>query len=87
MTDPIVIEKQLHKRLKWIGILLFAFALITIIWDFVPSVEDEMDELLLEIEEAPPSINPYLISTIFTIMGSTCLFIYWKKKSILKHNS
>lgn len=68
------------------GYLLLLFAVIAGIWDFFPTVENELDELILEIEEAPPPMNPYLVSSAFALVGSSCLFIYWKKKSHLTHN-
>lgn len=68
------------------GFILLAFALITIIWDFLPAAEDEFEEILLEIEEAPPPINSYLVSSAFAIVGSSCLLIYWKKKASLSDN-
>jgi hypothetical protein len=68
------------------GYLLFVFAAIAIIWDFFPAAENELDELILEIEETPPPMNPYLISSTFALVGSSCLLIYWKKKTSLNHN-
>jgi len=61
------------------GILLFC-SLCTLVWEFIPSVEDEIDALLLEIEETPAPLNPYLVSSSFAIVGTCCLFIYWHKK-------
>ncbi len=80
-------ERTLNKRLKFIGYILISFAAITLIWDFFPEEEEEFDEILLEMEEAPPPMNPYLISATFALVGSSCLFIYWKKKSALKNNT
>jgi hypothetical protein len=69
------------------GFLLLSFALITIIWDFFPAAENELDELILEIEEAPPPMNTYLVSSTFALVGSTCFFIYWKKKRAFLDNA
>jgi hypothetical protein len=85
-TNQIGLEKQLNVRLKFMGLLLLAFAAITVIWDFLPTAENELDELILEIENTPDPINPYLISSTFALVGSSCLFIYWKKKTALNHN-
>ena len=52
-----------------------------------PEEKEEFDELMLEMEEAPPPMNPYLISATFAIVGSSCLFIYWKKKTALKNSA
>lgn len=68
------------------GCLLLAFAVITIIWDFFPAAEDELDQLILELEETPPPMNPYLVSSSFALVGGSCLFIYWKKKASLSDN-
>jgi hypothetical protein len=86
-TNPTGIEKELHKRLKWMGYLLVALALITIIWDFFPTVEDELDLLILEAEEAPPPMNPYIVSSSFALVGTLCFFIYWKKKPSFSDNT
>lgn len=69
------------------GYILISFAAITLIWDFFPEEEEEFEELLLEMEETPPPMNPYLISATFALVGSSCLFIYWKKKTALKNNA
>ena len=69
------------------GYILLSFALITIIWDFFPAAQNELDELLLEIEEVPEPINPFLISSTFALVGSSCFLIYWKKKASLSNNA
>ena len=68
------------------GFLLLAFAVIAFVWDFFPSAEDELDQILIELEEMPPPINPYITTASFTIVGALCLFIHWKKKASLSHN-
>jgi hypothetical protein len=80
-------EKTLNKRLKFIGYILIGFAVITLAWDFFPEEEEEFDELLLEMEEAPAPINPYLISATFALVGSSCLLIYWRKRASIKDNA
>lgn len=86
-TTQSEIEKGLHKRLKFIGYVMLVFAAIAIAWDFFPATEDELDELILEMEEAPPPMNPYLVSSAFALVGTSCFFIYWKKKAQLSNNS
>ncbi len=68
------------------GYLLFVFSAIALAWDFFPSTENELDELLLEIEEAPPPMNLYLVSSSFAAVGAACFFIYWKKKRSFSDN-
>ncbi len=86
-TSPTEVEKELHKRLKFIGYIMFVFAVITIIWDFFPAAENELDDLFLELEETPPPMNPYLVSSAFAVVGSSCFLIYWKKKASLSDNA
>jgi hypothetical protein len=78
-----LIEKQLNGRLKIMGIILLGLAVSAFVWGFFPAEESELDLLLLEIEEAPPPLNPYFVSSIFAVVGASCLFIYWKKKKSL----
>ena len=65
------------------GFILLAFAVIAIVWDLIPSIESEFDELILELEEAPAPLNRYLVSSSFAIVGGFCFLIYWKKKNLL----
>jgi hypothetical protein len=82
-TDPLVIERQLHARLKFMGVILLFCALCALAWDFLPTVDDEIEALLLEMEEAPPPISPYLASSSFAIVGVACFLVYWRKKKTL----
>lgn len=68
------------------GYLLFVFSLIAFVWDYFPTAENELDELILEIEEAPPPMNLYLVSSAFALVGSSCFLIYWKKKRSFSDN-
>ncbi|CAM0116998.1 hypothetical protein [Rhabdochlamydiaceae symbiont of Dictyostelium giganteum] len=77
------LEKTLNSRLKMVGIILCVFALIAAIWDLLPFPEEELSELLLEVEEPPPSLNNYFVSGAFVFMGITSLLFYVKKKSEL----
>ena len=69
------------------ALLLLTFAAIAVIWDFFPTAENEIDELLLEIEETPPPLNPYVVSSAFCIVGGSCLLIHLQKKRILSSSS
>lgn len=82
-NDLLETERQLNPRLKIIAILLFACSLCALAWDFIPSAEDEIDVLLLEIEDMPPPISPYLASSSFAVVGICSLLIYWRKKKSL----
>lgn len=64
------------------GFLLILFAVIAFVWDMFPSAEDELDQILLELEETPPPMNMYVVSSSFAIVGMACFFIYWKKKPL-----
>ena len=62
------------------GFLLIAFEVVAFVWDMFPSVEDEFEQILLELEEAPSPMNMYVVSSSFAIVGLACLFITWKKR-------
>ena len=64
------------------GFLLIGFAVIAFVWDMFPAAEDEFEQILLELEEAPPPMNMYIVSSAFGVVGLSCLLIYWKKKTI-----
>jgi hypothetical protein len=85
-TNPTALEKELNKRLKMMGYLLLVFAVIAFVWDYFPSAEDEFDQILIELEEAPPPISPYVSSSSFAIVGVICLLFYWKKKTSFGDN-
>ena len=63
------IEQKLLRRLKILGVVLFVFAVVALIYDKIP-MEDDL--------ETPP-LNPFMVSSVFGIVGSSCLFISWKK--------
>jgi hypothetical protein len=77
MNQPL--ELQLLRRLTFLGFILFACALVALLYDFLPATSDEMYLLEEEIEEAEP-LNPYFVSAVFASIGATCLFISWKKR-------
>jgi hypothetical protein len=74
-----ILEAQLLKRLAWMGWLLLFFAIIAVVYDFLPKVEEE----ILVLEEKTEPLNPYLIASVFTTVGSSCLVIAWKKRKNL----
>jgi hypothetical protein len=82
-TKQLTLEKQLNRRLRVIGLILLVAAAIAVIWNFLPFEENELDELVLQLEEAPPPLNPYLAPATFAIVGISCLLIHWKKKNTL----
>lgn len=83
VTKAIDLEKQLHRRLKMMGVLFVVFSGIALIWDLFPTTENEIDKLLVELEEQPAPLNPYFVSSVFAAAGGFCFFIYWKKKKVL----
>ncbi len=62
------------------GFLLILFAAVAFVWDMFPAAEDEFEQILLELEEAPPPMNMYVVSSSFAIVGLACLLITWKKR-------
>jgi len=68
------------------GYLLLVFAVIAFVWDYFPSAENELDQILIELEEVPPPINSYIVSSSFAIVGVLCLLFYWKKKASFSDN-
>ena len=76
------IEKQLIRRLKILGFLLIFFAAATHFYRFIPTAVDELDmleeEIVLELDNPPP-LNPFFVSSVFAIVGASCLLISWKK--------
>lgn len=78
------IEKKLLPRLKFMGLILLLFSLITVAYSFIPLQEElELEEALVsEIEEASLApLNPYTIAIAFGIVGTACITIAWRKKS------
>jgi hypothetical protein len=74
-----LLEAQLLRRLKWLGCLLIAFAIAALFFERLLDDPDEMFLLEEEVEKLPP-LNPVLVSSIFAMVGSACLLIYWKKR-------
>ena len=47
-------------------------------------VETLEKEIAQELEEEPPEpLNPFFVSSVFTVVGTGLLFISWKKKKKL----
>lgn len=82
--DKPQVEKQLIGRLKVLGCVLLAFALVALFYNLVPNFSDEVDalekEISLELEEEPAPLNPFFVSTVFGLVGTGCIFISWKKR-------
>lgn len=76
------IEKQLVKRLKILGWVLVVCAAGALIYKYLPQTEDDYAALEEEIENEPP-LNPFFVSAIFGLVGTSCFFISWKKKKSL----
>lgn len=80
------IEKQLLKRLKFLGFILIVFAVIALAHFFIPLAKTEFDlfekEITQELDD-PPTIHPLFVSAVFGTVGTGCLVISWKKKKSL----
>lgn len=81
MKQPL--EKQLLGRLKFLGLVLLAFALVALAFDYLPDFSDDVYLLEEEIEELP-ALNSFLVSGVFGLIGALCLFIAWKKTKRLQ---
>jgi hypothetical protein len=44
-------------------------------------------EIALELEEEPEPLNPFFVSSVFSIVGTGILLISWKKKKKLFSSS
>lgn len=74
------IEKQLVGRLKMIGLIVYACAMGSFVYKYIPQEVDEYEE---EVAEEIQSLNPFFVSAIFTLVGTGCLFLSWKKQKSL----
>lgn len=63
-----------------LGIILFVFSAIALIYKELPELEED---IVAEEEESAPPLNPFFVSTVFGVVGSSCLLISWKKKKSL----
>jgi hypothetical protein len=85
------VEKQLVSRLKILGCILLVFALGALFYNLVFSSTDEVDalekEIAIELEEEPAPLNPFFVSTVFSVVGTGLLLISWKKKKKLFSSS
>ena len=85
------LEKQLVSRLKIFGCILLVFALFALCYNLIPSFANEVDildeEIALELEEEPAPLNPFFVSSVFSIVGGGLLVISWKKKKSLFSSS
>jgi hypothetical protein len=88
--EPLV-EKQLVGRLKILGCILLVFSLGALFYNLIFTASDEVDtlekEIALELEETPEPLNPFFVSTVFSVVGTGILLISWKKKKKLFSSS
>jgi hypothetical protein len=78
------IEKQLVARLKIIGLIVCVCAVGSLVYKYIPQTIDEYEE---EVTEEVSSLNPFFVSAIFSLVGTGCVFISWKKKKSLFSSS
>ncbi len=85
------VEKQLVSRMKIFGCIMLVFALIALFYNLIPSFADEVDildeEIAQELEEEPAPLNPFFVSSVFSVVGGGLLLISWKKKKQLFSSS
>ena len=85
------LEKQLVSRLKTLGCILLFFALIALFYNLIPSFASEVDtldeEIAEELQEDPAPLNPFFVSSVFSVVGGGLLLISWKKKKNLFSSS
>lgn len=74
-------EKLLLGRLKFVGWILFLCAAVSLVYEHIPQSSDEFDYLEEEALEELSSLNPFLVSSVFTCLGAGCLVISWKKRT------
>ena len=84
-------EKKMLGRLKVFGCILLVFSVAALFYNLVFS-SDEVDALEKEIameleEEQPEPLNPFFVSTVFTVVGTGIILISWKKKKKLFSSS
>lgn len=93
MTNlPPHVEKQLLGRLKVFGCILLVFSVAALFYNLIFSGSEEVDalekEIAMELKEEPPEpLNPFFVSTVFTVVGTGLLLISWKKKKNLFSSS
>lgn len=85
------VEKQLVSRLKIFGCILLFFALVALCYNLIPSFTEEIDELdeeiAKELKEDPAPLNPFFVSSVFSLVGGGLILISWKKKKRLFSSS
>ena len=86
------VEKKMLGRLKVLGCILLVFSLGAPFYNIIFSVSDEVEALEKEIalelkEEQLEPLNPFFVSTVFSIVGTGMLLISWKKKKNLFSSS
>jgi len=90
MDNP-QIEKQLLGRLKILGCILLLFSLCALFYNMIFSSPDEIEilekEIAEELDDPPEPLNPFFVSTVFSIVGTGLLVISWRKKKKLFSSS
>ncbi|HEX2578794.1 MAG TPA: hypothetical protein VHK67_00120 [Rhabdochlamydiaceae bacterium] len=85
------LEKQLLGRLKILGCILLVFSVGALFYNMIFDSSDEVEilekEIAEELEDPPEPLNPFFVSTVFTIVGTGLLVISWKKKKKLFSSS
>lgn len=85
------VEKKMLGRLKMFGCILLVFSVGALFYNLI-FTSDEVDALEKEIameleEEQPEPLNPFFVSTVFTIVGTGIILISWKKRKSLFSSS
>ena len=69
------------------GMILIAFSLIAFVSSFFPeTIYEEEEEILNELQQAPPPINLYLVTIALGVVGATCITIAWRKKNAFENS-
>lgn len=78
------LEKQLLPRLRKVGFLIVFFGLLSLAYSLIFSPDLSLAQnpeiATAGLSSAPVSFNLHLVSSVFFIIGSTCLLSTWKRK-------
>ncbi len=85
--DPTQIELHLLPKLRFIGFILLGFSVIAFVFSFFPEQFDEAQLLIEEEITSPLSLNTYTISAAFAFVGSSCIWIAWRRKNGFKEKN
>jgi len=85
------VEKQLLGRLKILGCILLFFSVAALCYNLIFDSLDEVEalekEIAEELDDPPKPLNPFFVSTVFSVVGTGLLVISWKKKKKLFSSS